>query len=271
MSSATTTTIPDSHSQTCATFRAAACTAHRTGRGTGLFRRLRRSVPRACWPYNGASVRSEGRPGRNENRFADVAAAFIGRQVARYIERANIAGGDQPILWHEPRRLLVQMVSSDIGNLGVDRSHALLVAWPPCFNQRALVLAVMPQVPVEKKRRERLQAEIDADLSGTAVSVFLDFALQAEIPAPASAGGKAPGLDLAFDRAAQSDAITPPKVGDSIAVDLDGAPPRTAPSRALSLRATWAVCRVHRGSIRTACTPPAPCRCASRAVSRCRS
>ena len=107
-----------------------------------------------------------------------MAAALPGWQVARYIDRTNIADGDQPIFSHEPRRLLVQMPTSGIGNLGV------------------------------------LQAEIDADLSGTAVSVFLDFALQAEIPAPASVGGKAPSLDLAFDRAAQPDAIRPPQAFD---------------------------------------------------------
>src|SRR5215469_14343480 len=61
---------------------------------------------------------SEGRPRRIKNRVADVAAALLGWQVARYIDKTNITEGDQPILSHEPRRLFVQMASSGIGNLG---------------------------------------------------------------------------------------------------------------------------------------------------------
>ena len=46
-----------------------------------------------------------------------MAAALPGRQVTRYVERTSLADGDQPILSHEPRRLLVQMTSSGMAIL----------------------------------------------------------------------------------------------------------------------------------------------------------
>src|SRR5215469_6480009 len=90
------------------------------------------------------------------------------------------------------------------------------------------------------------------------LSVFLDqFALQAEIPAPASVGGKAPGLDLASDRAAQPNKITPPKLVAAWPSILMARRRERHPAERFSAPlGPFAVCIPARGELPTSCGVP---------------
>ena len=107
-----------SHSETCDTFRAADYTAVRTGSGSVAFVNLaeRGSVPAGFI----AEHVPQHRPASIEDGLCHPALSERGR--------ADVADSDKLIGANYISRRLVELMSSRMGNLGVDRLGAAFVA-----------------------------------------------------------------------------------------------------------------------------------------------
>ena len=121
------TTLPRSHSQTCDTFRAAARTARRTGRGTSTFADfdIPRSVPHGFVVEHGPKAG----PRRIQDGFRHLGL--------RHRLGFHVADNDQLVGPHEFGGLLVQVVSSGVDDLGVDRLRPTFVASTLCAFPKA--------------------------------------------------------------------------------------------------------------------------------------
>src|SRR5271166_186897 len=139
----------------------------------------------------------------------------------------HIADDDQLVELHEPRRLFVQMVTPLIDGAGLDRLDAALVAGPLCCGERAFVLTVVAQsrdLVTIAARRERCQAEINAEFPRIPSFGFSYLDLKVEIPAAARIGGEIAAVDGGrINVPAVPETIAALQVNRGIIFDLDGA------------------------------------------------
>ena len=120
----------------------------------------------------------------------------------------------------------MQVVSTRIGDFGVNSPCAFLVAGALRLGQPVLVFLEVPRIfdlAAVGQRGQCDQAEIDANFAGSAGLALSNLDLQAEIPAPTRVLRKASGLDLAVDGAATPEPITALEIDHRVAVEFDGA------------------------------------------------
>ena len=92
----------------------------------------------------------------------------------------------------------MQVMSTRIGDFGVNSLYSFLVAGALRLGQRALVFLEVSRIfdlAAVGQRGQCAQAEIDANFAGSAGLALSNLDLQAEIPAPTRVLRKASGLD----------------------------------------------------------------------------
>ena len=98
----------------------------------------------------------------------------------------------------------MQKVSATVRDLGVDGSSAGLAPRTLGDGERPLVPAVEARgldLLARRERRQRFQAQVDTDLAGPMLPIFLNLHLQIEIPAAASVLSEAAAANLTLERA----------------------------------------------------------------------
>ena len=137
---------------------------------------------------------TECRPAGVEDRFRHLGLCQLGG--------THIADDDQLVRPGYRRRLPMQMVTTSVGNLGVDCLDPPLVLRPLSEGERRLVLAVVLQrrnLIAGAKRGEFFQAKIDPDVAPSGRQIRLDFALKRDIPVATRVLGKASCFDIAAE------------------------------------------------------------------------
>lgn len=132
---------------------------------------------------------TECRPSRVEHGFCHPCLSEFGR--------IHIADDDQFVFANKPRGLFVKVVSTRIGDLGMDRVDAPRVVGALRHGKLCLVSPIVLQggngVAVAA-RRKRLQPKINSDLAIASRKIVLDLTLESDIPTPASVLREAAGL-----------------------------------------------------------------------------
>ena len=192
MRSATVRANPVPHSKTCDTFRAADRTAVGTGLGSPSFVGLdvTRSVP-AGFVFE--HVAEHGPAGVEDG---------LCHPCFRKLGRIHIADDDQFIFTSDHGGPLMQMVAPRVGNIGVDRLGAPLVSGTLCDCKRGLVPSIVPQGGDRRAIAaccERLESEVNSDLTVAGREIVGDVTLKRDIPAPAGILRKTSGLELAAE------------------------------------------------------------------------
>jgi hypothetical protein len=200
MPSTTSTTDPVPHYEVLSTFWAAACTAPGTDlRGQMLVNlEVLSSVPHGFV----AELESKLRPAGVEDGFRQAGS---GESAG-----IDVADADTPILPHEPRGQLMQEMPATVRDFGVNGPHAGFAPGTLRDGERPLVSAINAgclDLFTRGKGRQRLEAEVDADLASPMFPVFGDLDLQIEVPATASVLGKATAADLTRDRTAEPEPV----------------------------------------------------------------
>ena len=94
----------------------------------------------------------------------------------------------------------MQVVSTRIGDFGVNSPYAFLVAGALRPGQLVLVFLEVPRIfdlAAVGQRGQCAQAEIDANFAGSAGLALTNLDLEAEIPTPTRVLREASGVDLA--------------------------------------------------------------------------
>jgi len=252
-----TATNPRSHSQPFLTLRATACTTRGTGCGTiGLFGfDIPGSVPAGFV----AEHRSKRRPRCIKRRFP---LRSIRHRCGIYV-----ADHHQLVLSHEIGRLHMQIVSTCVRDLGMDRPRALLVPGPLCNRERGLIALEVPWIrnfATIRQRRQRRQTKIDADFARATILLLGNLNLHRDIPSATPVLRKTTGLDRSVDWPAIPESIATLEINHGIAVYLDGtgggkrnpaeaflATPSRAALRCISARRKLFADRLHRVAVQT--------------------
>ena len=174
----------------CDTFRTAVgdCPAARARLGSPSFVNLNKNslVPTGLI----AKLISQHRPTCIKHGFSHPGFCKLGA--------TDIADDDQLVFASYLSACLVELVLSNIRNLGMDSLDATFVTGALLNSKRSLILAIVLQgrdnVSVAA-RRECLQSEINSDFTVAGWQIVRDLALETDIPPPASVLGKAAGLD----------------------------------------------------------------------------
>lgn len=243
-------TFPEPYSQSCDTFRAADCTAVRTGCGSPSFVgfNVARPVPAGLVAEHAA----EHRPSGVKNRLGHPC---LGERGA-----AHIANDDQSVFPRNHRGLLMEMVQPRVRNLRVDRSNTASVVSSRSARQRRLVPSIVLKVGNQfavARCGKALDTKIDPNLAGTSRSIFADFKLNRDVPATAGIPIEGSGFEFrVFGDAAtqpqsipalsENKSVTPKSVGPG-GVDgnpakafLSCSPARAAPQTIPALREAMA-------------------------------
>jgi hypothetical protein len=167
---------PASYSKTCDTFRAADCAAIGTSLGRppfiGFY--ISRSVPAGLIAE---LIAEHGPTGIRDGLSHLGLLEFF---------RVHIADDDQFVLSNNPRGLLMQMVATSVGDLGIDRRCPAPVPSALSSRECSLIFAVVPQgrnCAAVATSRKRLEAEIDSNAPAADRQVIWDFALKRNVPA----------------------------------------------------------------------------------------
>lgn len=219
----TTGALPVPYSETCDTFRAADCTAVRTGSGSVSF-----------VGFNIPSPMPSGFIGElvAEHRPASVEHGLCHPRLSQLL-RVHIADDDQFVLPGDPRGLLVKVMAPSVGDLGVDCSDAALVSGPLRNGKLSLISAIV----LERRDAgaigadgKRLEPEINPDLARSGRQVVDNLALIADVPAASRVFDERSGLDYTADLAGLPEAEIALEVSNAIALDLDGARDKRHPT-----------------------------------------
>jgi hypothetical protein len=187
--------------------------ARRTGLGTESFVGFDKHGPVPAGLV--AEHVSEGGPPRVRHRLGHP-GLLQGRRV-------HVADDDQTVFPNDPSGLFVKVVVPGIGDLGVDSPLPALVAGALGLAKRSLVF------PVVLKRRnglavaqsgEFLQPEVNPDLPDARSQVVSNFALEGDIPAPASVLDESAGPELAADLPRLPEPEWPLQVGNGVGVEF---------------------------------------------------
>ncbi|HEY1891861.1 MAG TPA: hypothetical protein VGG63_15755 [Steroidobacteraceae bacterium] len=236
MPSTAAATDPLSHYEVLSALWAAACTARGTDlRGQSLVNfDVFNPMPDGLVVELGSKLRPAG------------IEHGLGQAGSGEPSRIDVADADAPVLAHQARGQLVQEVLATVRDLGVDGPRARLASGTLSNSQRPLVFSVQARrldFLSGGERRQRLQAEVDADFACPMFSVFGHLELQIQVPAAAGILGKAAAEDPSLYRTAEPNPVPPPKQDHCIAIPANGAAglkgdpsqgPSATPSRPLA-------------------------------------
>jgi hypothetical protein len=212
------------HAKTCDTFRATDCTAVGAGLGSPSFVGLNVSRPVP------SGFVSELRPQHRPTRIEDG----LSHPSFREFGRADITNDDQFVFASEPRAPLVKMVTTGVGDLGVDRADAALISSTLRNGERGLMLAVGAKGRNGRAIAacgKRLEPEVDADLAATRRQIVSDFALETDVPASPGVLNEAARLKCPVDLSRLPEAELASEVDDVRAVDLHRARDKRNPAK----------------------------------------
>ncbi|HKJ60388.1 MAG TPA: hypothetical protein VKA94_00130, partial [Hyphomicrobiales bacterium] len=179
-----TRTLPASYSQACDTFRAASCTARRTGYGSPSF--VGFIIPGSVPTGFVAELVAEHRPTGVKHGFSHPSFGEL--------SGIHVTNDDQGVFPRDAGRRLVNLMFARVGDLGVDRADAALVSCALLDGKRRLIFSIVAKRGNGRTVAacgQRLQAEINADLTGSSGQVVCNFALKDHVPATASIFDKA--------------------------------------------------------------------------------
>ena len=129
----------------------------------------------------------------------------------------------------------MQVVFPGVRDLGMDSLNALFVTGALGTTKRSLVLAIVLQggnsVAVAACR-QRLEAEINADLTIAGRQIVGNFTLETDIPAAARVLGEAAGLDVVGDISQPPEMEFPLEIDNMRPVKFHGALDKWHPTRA---------------------------------------
>ena len=237
MPSTTSATAPLSYYEVLSTFWAAACPACGTDlRGQSLVNLdVLGPVPHGLIVELGSKLR----PARIEYGFGQAGS---GKSAG-----IDIADTDAPALPHKPPGQLMQEVLAAVRDLGVDGLHAGLASGTLCDSERPFVSVVNSRrldLLTRGKSRQRLEAEVDADLANPMYLVFRNLNLEIQVPAAAGVLSETAAANLPFEGAAEPQSISTPEEDCRVPVHayrasrLEGDPTQglsAAPSRPLAM------------------------------------
>ena len=182
--------LPHSLIQACAASRPGNASAFRTGLGRVCLR-----------PQDTATVRNRFiRQHLLEARPAGIEHALCHLGLGQF-RRADVANDDEPVSLRNLRALLMQVILTPIGDLGVDIADPLWrLSAALRRGQLGLALAVElrnADLAAVRKRRQRLQAEVDADPLIGCLAGTLQLDWKIDVPSAASVLVEASGSNLA--------------------------------------------------------------------------
>ncbi len=182
---------------------------------------------------------AERRPACIQHRF--------GQTRLRKLDGIDIADDDQCVVASDSCGLLMEVMAPSVGDLGVNRPDAARVSGALRNGECGLILAVMLQgwnLYAVAARRQRLEPEVDTDLTVAGGKLVGGLALECDIPAPASVLREASGLEVAtqFPRFPEIELTL--EVDNMRAVDFYGARNKRYPAkrflRAAASTEAWA-------------------------------
>ena len=201
------------YSETCDTFRAADCTAVRTGSGSVSFVGfdVAGSVPSGFVFEHGT-----------ERGPASIKHGFCHPRLSQF-GRAHIADNDQFVFASDPRGLLVKVVATSVGDLGVDRADAALVSGPLRNGKLCLVSAVVLEggdAGAICADGERLDAKVNADTAFASRQIVGHVALETDVPSTTGVLIKTTGFERSGDISRLPEVKVSSEIGAARAVDL---------------------------------------------------
>ena len=201
-----------SYSKLCDTFRASECTALGAQLGSPSLVGLDISSPVPAGLV--AELIAERRPTRIEHGFCHPRLRELGR--------VHIADDDQSVLPNNPRGLLMKMVATGVGDLGVDRGNATLIPGALRLGERCFIFAIV----LESGHRraiaacgECLKTEINPNLSASCGQIGRDIALKGDVPATTCVLYKGTGFEHSANLSGAPEPIVSLQISYDCAVD----------------------------------------------------